>query len=217
MNRSNYALRNSIGNGRCQDCGIGEEAPDDVKANPTVLAQWHEVFGASQVPLFRLGNRSICSLCMANIGNWKGATTESIAFITNTPRGDLVIAASGKTITYELENSGARLEDVLLHDAPLGFSIWEGTYRYDSDRDPTVRGSFRPLTLAEWGRVVETGVPWIEEQTEANAQETISGASMPPNDCPVYIGDHRIGTTTNVMVRVGSSVLCGSSENTACP
>jgi hypothetical protein len=213
MNRSSYAISNSIGVGRCQDCGLGEEAPDDVKAKPTLLAQWLEVFGAGQVPLFRLGDRTICALCMANIGNWKGATTESIAFITNTPRGDLVIAACGKTIAYEMENSGARLEDLLLDGAPLGFSIWEGTYRYDSDRDPTARGSFRPLTLAEWGRVVETGVPWIEEQAEPDAQETNTNTLTLANECPVYIGDQRIGTATGVSVRIGSSALCGNSEN----
>jgi len=212
MNRRNYALSNSIGVGRCHDCGLGEEAPDDVKSNPTVLAQWLEVFGTGQIPLFRLGNRSICALCMANIGTWKGATTESIAFITSTPRGDLAIAVCGKTITYEMENSGARLEDLLLDGAPLGFSIWEGTYRYDSDHDPTARGTFRPLTLAEWGRVVETGIPWVEEQAEPDAQETSADAHAPPKECPVYIGDQRIGTATDVTIRVGPSVLCGPSE-----
>lgn len=212
MNQSErYAISNSIGVGRCQDCSLGEEAPDDAKAKPTVLAQWLEVFGAGQAPLFRLGDRSICALCMANIGNWKGATTESIAFIANTPRGDLVIAANGKTIMYELENSGARLEDVLLHDAPIGFSIWEGTYRYDSDRDPHVHGSFRPLTLAEWGRVVETGVPWVEEQAESGAEELNLG------ECALHIDGQQIGVATNVVLRLHSHGTPGPSVDTECP
>jgi hypothetical protein len=99
------------------------------------------------------------------VGDWTGATTESIALIANNNGKGVVVVSCGDGISYFAEACGPYLSDMGLDDAPHGLTIWEGrvvsSYSpLDGDHDAELVGSFRALTDAEWGRLAATGAPW---------------------------------------------------------
>lgn len=85
---------------------------------------------------------------------------------------------SGFLIEQEVSHLSAQLEDLGLHDAPDGISVWEGTYRYtqgsepdDIDAEPD--GEFRAPTDEEWSCIMNGKTPWALV-TEAEDSEHVA-------------------------------------------
>ena len=100
-----------------------------------------------------------------------GATTDSIALIAARKGHGVILAHDGGGIEADIEAVGlGALDDHGLDNAPDGLSIWEGRMSgwgpdHNGDYDCELRGTFRPLTDAEWTMFRETGTPWTFEET----------------------------------------------------
>jgi hypothetical protein len=95
----------------------------------------------------------------------------SHALIANGSRSGAVLQYTGPGITCEIEEASlSDLEDLGLDDAPPGLSIWTGKYIFvpgyvDGHVAPgegwcEPRGSFRPLTDAEWASLRKGELFW---------------------------------------------------------
>lgn len=82
---------------------------------------------------------------------------------------------TGSSINWHVSEISDSLEDLDLHDAPDGLSVWEGemgSERYDTmegtEWDFVVTGKFRPLTPEEWTLFQTKGQLWpFEEKNDA--------------------------------------------------
>lgn len=87
----------------------------------------------------------------------------------------VVLFTDGGQVEYEIDVIGSRqLNDLMLDDAPLGITIWEGHYIYDRTADQfgsddgsvDIDGAFREPTEGEWACIRRKATPWPEEGVE---------------------------------------------------
>lgn len=90
-----------------------------------------------------------------------------VAVNTDGGRGVALWHTSDSDIAFEIEQTSHLLDDLGLDDAPVGISIWEGSYVWrpggyecpqDGSTDPV--GSFRAPTDEEWQAIREGRNPW---------------------------------------------------------
>lgn len=78
----------------------------------------------------------------------------------------VVLWFDGVALSWEIEEVGCvSLEDLGLDDAPLGVSVWNGSYDYlvGPDEGPRLSEStFRPPTEEEWNAIRGGVSPWAK-------------------------------------------------------
>lgn len=92
----------------------------------------------------------------------------SMALVARGPtNAGVVVEYVGSEWADEIANAGADVDGLFLPKAPLGLSIFEGSFHAEGpdsfgegDWDTWWRGSYRPLTDDEWKRLRETGRLW---------------------------------------------------------
>lgn len=88
--------------------------------------------------------------------------------ITCDGNGNGVVLWPVGVLRMETDGSGSTLVDLGLDDAPLGLSVWEGTYHFEeSITDPgdgvlMPLGDFRLPTSEEWEAIKAGKCPWPE-------------------------------------------------------
>lgn len=100
--------------------------------------------------------------------NW---VKPSLAVIACDGQGNgCVLWTAGPHIKFEMEDIGAKLDDLGLDDAPKGISIWTGvsvmeeTSTLDGhDFNSYLEGDFRAPTQDEWKAITINSCPWDDE------------------------------------------------------
>lgn len=101
------------------------------------------------------------------VGEWD-REKKSLAVVASNGSHGAVIWYVGFSISMEVEEAGLdTLCDLGLDDAPVGISIWEGTYvwspgpfEHPNDGDMWPSGSFRDPTDDEWQAIRKGECPW---------------------------------------------------------
>lgn len=79
---------------------------------------------------------------------------QGIGLVVCDGQGVGAVVFSAGVLKLECKQVGSALDDLGLDDAPLGVSVWEGTYHVincgDGEFDAKADGTFRPATDEEW-------------------------------------------------------------------